>query len=312
MTNLLDGIELGTGTWQWGDNIWWNYGGDHGENDVREAFRASLNAGINLFDTAEIYGQGKSERLIGANWALERERDPDAAARVMIATKFAPLPFRLFKSQFRAALAASLDRLRVKSVDLYQIHWTYPITPEERWADALADALDAGQIRAAGVSNYNREQTIRAHHTLTLRGHGLTSNQLEYHLLNRKIETDGTFEACRERGIRVIAYSPLAMGLLTGKYTVENPPPGLRGWRFRSLLKRVPPLIDLMRRIGEAHGGKSPSQVALNWVICKGALPIPGAKNARHVQSNAGAAGWRLTDDEVAALDEMSARVMKG
>jgi len=116
-------------------------------------------------------------------------------------------------------------------------------------------------------------------------------------------------QAANERGVRIIAYSPLGKGLLSGKYTVENPPPGVRGRQSRSVLEKLPLLIDAMRAIGAAHGSKNPAQVAINWTICKGTLPIPGAKNAGQVQQNAGGAGWRLSDDEVAQLDALSARI---
>ena len=115
--------------------------------------------------------------------------------------------------------------------------------------------------------------------------------------------------ACREHNVRIIAYSPLGMGLLTGKYTAENPPPGFRGRQARKVLPKLPPLIEAVREIGETHGGKSPAQVALNWTICKGTLPIPGAKNAKQMEHNAGALGWRLIEDEVARLDEVSERI---
>lgn len=306
----LNAVEMGTGTWQWGDTIWWGYNRTHTQDDAIAAFEMSLDHHIPLIDTAEIYGQGKSEDIIGQALARERLRLDDRPR--YIATKFAPLPYRVTKAQFRAALKRSLERLRLPKVDLYQIHWTSPTSTEELWADALADALDAGMIGAAGVSNYNREQTIRSHHALTLRGHRLASNQVEYHLLKRDIEHDGTWAACRERGIEIIAYSPLAMGLLTGKYTPESPPPGLRGMKYRGMLVGVQPLIARMREIGAAHGDKTPAQVALNWVMRKGAIPIPGAKTAAHVKANAAALGWRLSDDDMAALDEISARVAKG
>ncbi len=303
----LDTLEMGTGTWQWGDAIWWGYNKTHTQDDAIAAFEMSLDHGVALIDTAEIYGQGKSEDIIGQALARERLRLDDRP--VYIATKFAPLPYRISKAQFRSALKNSLERLRLHKVDLYQIHWTFPTATEELWADALADAIDAGTIGAAGVSNYNREQIIRSHHTLDQRGHGLVSNQVEYHLLKRDIERNGTWDACRERGISIIAYSPLAMGMLTGKYTTENPPPGLRGRKYRKTLLELPPLIALMHEIGAKHGDKTPAQVALNWVMVKGAIPIPGAKNASQVKSNAGALGWRLSDDDVAALDEMSDRI---
>jgi aryl-alcohol dehydrogenase-like predicted oxidoreductase len=135
----------------------------------------------------------------------------------------------------------------------------------------------------------------------------LVSNQVQYNLLHREPERDGLLDLCRDLDITLIAYSPLAMGVLTGKYTPENPPSGIRGRRYkRQFLTQIQPLIALLVEIGQAHGGKIPAQVALNWLMCKGAVPIPGAKNARQAEENVGALGWRLADEEVAALDAAS------
>ncbi|NDJ62090.1 MAG: aldo/keto reductase [Chloroflexi bacterium] len=303
---LNGAVELGIGTWAWGDRLMWGFGGDYATDDVRAAFDATLAAGIALFDTAEVYGFGQSERLLGQ---FIRERASGDGPQPLIATKFAPLPWRFSGPQLIAALRGSLERLGAEQVALYQVHFPVPLPPipEEVWAAALADALDLGLTRAVGVSNYNRERTIRAHYVLARRGHALATNQVEYSLLERSIERDGTLDAARELGVTIIAYSPLGMGLLTGKYTAENPPPGPRGARYRQLLPKLPPLISALTEIGAAHGDKSPAQVALNWTICKGTLPIPGAKNAKQAEHNAGAVGWRLTADEVAQLDEISA-----
>jgi aryl-alcohol dehydrogenase-like predicted oxidoreductase len=132
----------------------------------------------------------------------------------------------------------------------------------------------------------------------------LASNQVHFSLLNREVEKNGTLARAKELGIRIIAYSPLEKGLLTGKYSSQNPPPGLRGSQYTDLLKKIPPVIKLLQEIGMSHSDKTVSQVALNWLICKGTLPIPGAKNIRQAELNAGGAGWKLTEEEVARLDE--------
>jgi aryl-alcohol dehydrogenase-like predicted oxidoreductase len=171
----------------------------------------------------------------------------------------------------------------------------------------MADAVEAGLIRAAGVSNYSADQMLRTHEVLAKRGVPLASNQVEYNLLNRSAERNGVLARCRELGVTLIAYSPLAKGLLTGKYTPENPPPGLRRRLFRAgHLAAVQPLIGLMREIG-----RSPSEVALNWLLSKGVVPIPGAKNARQAAENAAVLGWRLTADEVIALERASAALQR-
>jgi aryl-alcohol dehydrogenase-like predicted oxidoreductase len=192
----------------------------------------------------------------------------------------------------------------LKRIDLYQIHWPSAWVPVETWAEALADAVEAGLTRAVGVSNYSVDQMRRTHVVLAKRGVPLASNQVDYSLFERKPERTGLAAACRELGISLIAYSPLAMGLATGKYTPENPPKGFRGRKYdAAYLAAIQPIIAKLRELGEAHGGKTPAQVALNWLICKGAIPIPGAKNLKQLRDNTGALGWRLTNDEVAALD---------
>jgi aryl-alcohol dehydrogenase-like predicted oxidoreductase len=295
--------RLGIGAWAWGDRFYWGYGRGYQEDDILSAFQTSVNAGVNFFDTAEVYGQGQSERLLS-------QCVKTIAQPVIVATKFFPYPWRLSRSSLTGALHGSLKRLEIKSADLYQIHFPIPILTIESWASALADAVQAGLTRAVGVSNYNEEQMRRADLVLEKRGIPLASNQVDYSLLNRKIEKNRMLKTCRELNITLIAYSPLAQGVLSGKYTPDKPPSGVRGRRYnRAYLAKIQPLIQLLREIGRAHGGKTPSQVALNWVICKGAVPIPGAKNQRQAQDNCGALGWQLTGDEVAALDAASDQI---
>jgi len=290
---------LGLGAWQWGDRLLWGYGRDYTDADLRAAFDAALAAGVNFFDTAESYGGGRSERLLGE--FIRSSGNP-----VSVATKFMPYPWRLQRRHLVDKLRRSLERLGLPRVDLYQVHWPMPPRSIETWADALADAVEAGLTRAVGVSNFNVEQLRRAHATLARRGVALTSNQVEYSLLHRAPERNGLLAACRELNVTLIAYSPLAKGLLTGKYAPGHPPPGLRGRRWRGqALTSIQPLVARLREIGARHG-KTPSQVALNWLIYKGAVPIPGVKNAAQVQDNAGALGWSLKPDEVAVLDQAS------
>lgn len=294
---------VGLGAWAWGDRLYWSYGRGYSDQEVRAAFDISLQAGINWIDTAEAYGSGQSERLLGR--FVSESQTP-----VWVATKFMPFPWRLTKGALRRALQRSLDRLGLPRVDLYQIHWPFPPIPVETWADALADVVQDGLVQAVGVSNYNEDQMRRANAVLAKRGVPLASNQVSYSLLDRKVEQNGLMKACQELNISLIAYSPIAQGVLTGKYTPDRPLPGVRGRRYpRSLLERVQPLLRRMREIGQEHGGKTPSQVALNWVISKGGLPIPGAKNARQAEENAGALGWRLSQDEAADLDLLSEQV---
>ena len=188
-------------------------------------------------------------------------------------------------------------------IDLYQIHWRVPLLSDRAWLVDLAQAVDQGLVGAVGVSNYDARHLRRAHRVLGDLGVPLATNQVRYNLLERGPERSGLAETCQELQVRIIAYSPLAQGLLTGKYRRGHLPGGLRGLSARRHLARMPELIGRLQRIGQAHGGKSAAQVALNWLVRKGALPIPGAKTAEQARHNAGAAGWELTAAEVAALD---------
>jgi aryl-alcohol dehydrogenase-like predicted oxidoreductase len=298
-TKFLDGVEIGLGAWSWGDRVVWNYGHSHNDEDIKSAFDVTLESGINFIDSAEIYGQGRSERILGQ--LIKTTEKP-----VYVATKFFPLPWRIFPSSLESALRASLERLDLEKVDLYQIHWPFPPRSIEFWAEQLAKVQQLGLTRLVGVSNYDKNQMQRAFTVLAKHNVHLASNQVEYNLLNRKIEKNGLLARCQELGIRVIAYSPLAMGLLSGKYSVETPPPGMRARKYSKILLGIKPLIKLMTEIGQDLGGKTPAQIALNWTICKGTLPIPGAKNAHQSENNAGSIGWSLNDEQIKALDEAS------
>lgn len=290
---------IGVGCWAWGDNLFWEYGQGYGKADLRAAFKASLADGLTFFDTAEVYGLGNSERLLG-------EFVVESGAEVLIASKFFPLPWRLTGRQLIGALKRSLKRLGVPQIHLYQIHWPFPPVRIETWMNAMADAVEAGLINQIGVSNYSPQQTERAYRALESRGLHLASNQVRFSLLDRSPERSGLLQLCKDLGVTIIAYSPIAQGVLTGKYSPQNPPPPRRKVGPASLT-RLQPLLDEMRRIGIQHGNKTPVQVALNWCIAKGTLPIPGAKNEHQAHENAWALGWNLKEADVAKLDEISA-----
>jgi aryl-alcohol dehydrogenase-like predicted oxidoreductase len=296
---------LGTGTWSWGDSLYWGFGKGYGEQEIHEAFLASVRAGIDFFDTAEVYGFGKSEKFIGQ---FARAK----SAHIQVATKFFPMPWRVTRGQIVRALRGSLKRLDMARVDLYQIHWATPLLSVETMMDGMAESVEKGLTRAVGVSNFNAAQTRRAHAQLAKHNIPLASNQIEYSLLQRAPDFNGLTETCRELGVTVIAYSPLKYGMLTGKYTPNHLPGGARGRQFNAAyLARIQPLIAALQEIGETYGGKSPSQVALNWVMQRGALPIPGAKTVKQLNENAGALGWNLSADDVARLSEMSAGIFR-
>ena len=296
------GIEvtpMGFGTWAWGDSIFWGYGKDYGEMDLRLAFQAAVNNGITFLDTAEVYGLGKSEELIG-------KFIKETNATTQIATKYMPLPWRFRAEDVANAVTASLKRLKMPSVDLYQVHFPFPsFLSQEGLMNALADEVQQGRIKAVGVSNYSAEQLREAHRVLARRGVPLAVNQVRYSLITREIETNGVLAAARELGVTILAYSPLAQGLLTGKYTMSNPPTGARSFdkRFQTAgLIKLQPVLDKLNELGEKYS-KTPAQVALNWLICQpGVIPIPGIKTAAQVDQNAGAMGWELSETDAIEL----------
>lgn len=296
-TRFLHAIEMGLGAWQWGDRVIWGYGQGYTDKEIREAFDASLNLGVRFVDTAEIYGRGYSERLLGK---FLKETDQP----VLVATKFFPWPWKIMKGFIPRALKGSLERMGLEAVDLYQVHWSSPLMSPETMMEGMVECVKRGWTRTVGVSNFGQSKMLRAYSTLAQHGIPLASNQVHYSLLSREVEKNGTLARCKELGIRLIAYSPLEKGLLTGKYSSENPPPGVRANQYAEMLKKLPPVLKLLQEIGMNHGDKTISQVSLNWLICKGALPIPGAKNGLQAEQNAGGAGWKLTEEEVAKLDE--------
>lgn len=298
---------LGIGAWSWGDQGVWGYGGydkEFTDASIEAAFQAAVKSGVTFFDTAEVYGEGRSEELLGQLLRGLPAADRTAA---VVASKFYPvdprtsLPRLNLPGDLITALDASRRRLGVDRIDLYQIHAPLVAAAPEAVGDALVEAILSGRCKAVGVSNYALDELLPLQRRLERRGLSLASNQVEYSLLRQLPETSGLLSACRDMGIGTIAYSPLAMGRLTGKYSAANRP---KGTRFFSNypMDKIEPLLSAMREIGERHGGKTPAQVALNWLMCKGAIPIPGAKNAKQAADNAGALGWRLGPEEVDRL----------
>lgn len=302
---------LGVGTWAWGDRGVWGMGGydaDLDEKAIRGAWEASIDAGVTLFDTAEVYGGGESERIIGRALA-------ETAAKgdgVFVATKFFPSPLKLnVRVALRDALNRSLERLGLDAVDLYQLHGPVSLRSHAALAEVLAAVYEEGLVRSVGVSNYSIREMNSIHRQLARRGVELASNQIEFSPLRRRPETGGLLDTCRQLGVVPLAYSPLGQGRLTGKYSASNPPPGNRSFSAFPM-ERIDPIVDVLRVVGDrseedsAVSPRTPSQVVLRWLIQKGAVPIPGAKNADQARQNAGALGWSLSDAEMAAIDAVA------
>jgi len=298
---------IAVGAWAWGERRYWGYGDRFGPKEVVDAFVASADAGVELFDTAEVYGDGESEKILG--WMAQKRGGP-----IAVATKFGLLPGRDARFIPRA-LDTSLKRLRLSRVDLYQIHW-----PDRTMASidalmgGLAAAVTDGKARAVGVSNFNASEMRDAHAALARHGVPLASNQVRYSLLDRAPEADGVLDACRALGVTLLAYSPLAQGILTGKYAPGRAPAGPRAGHPEfadAELAEAAPLVGLLGEIGAAHAGARPEQVALAWLLAKGVVPIAGAKTGEEARINAGAMALALAPGEVEALDRASERWRK-
>ena len=285
---------VGFGTWQWGSREW-GWGRNYGKKEVFESFQRALEVDINFIDTAEIYGRGKSEQLIGE--AIKGHRD-----EVVIATKVCPFNLtsgRLFRSADRSA-----QRLGVDVIDLYQIHWPNPLLPIRNTMRTMKKLIRLGKVRSVGVSNFNLTKTKAAQKSLS--PVDLASNQVKYNLLDRQIETD-LLPYAQSSHVTIIAYSPLAHSLLTRRYSPKSKPTSLVQTvnpRFSSHnLARMNSMHQVLATIANAHC-KTSSQVALNWLISKpNVVAIPGSKRPEHVADSAGAVDWRLTESEVEKLE---------
>lgn len=282
---------IGIGTWAWGDSSTWGYKGydsSFNDNTLKEAFMHAVERSVNFWDSAEVYGYGRSETLLGEfikDYNTQNQNNPKAV-KFAVATKFLPVPWRLTQGSLHSALDGSIQRLG-RNPELYQVHGpAFSLRKVETWAEALAEDYKKGKIGDVGVSNYNADQVRRTHAALAKHGIPLISNQVEFSLLRNNIMVNGLLDTCKELGVTVIAYSPLGMGRLTGKYNTKNPPPGNR--RFGNIdMKDLEVLIEKLKSIGDHHG-KTPAQVAVNWCICKGTIPIVGVKNKNQVDENLG------------------------
>ena len=310
--SMLQVPRMGVGAMTWGDPkglarfhpAKTAYGGSHGFEEEKRALEVSLAAGVNLFDTAAMYSGGAAERRLG-ELALDQD--------VIIASKY-PSGFSFRAEDFPKELEASLARLGRSCIDLYQHHFPSNRISIPKLMDRLADAVEVGKVKAVGVSNHSAEQMREAHAALAKRGIPLASNQVEYSLLHRQPEANGILDTCRELGITLIAYSPLAGAALTGKYSATKKAGGLR--RFlpnfsRRAMQALQPVMQLLHQIGDRYS-KTPSQVALRWLIENPlVLPIPGAKNGKQASENAGALSFSLTPEEVEALRQATGSWIK-
>jgi aryl-alcohol dehydrogenase-like predicted oxidoreductase len=288
--------KIGLGAWQFGSREW-GYGESYASDETRAIVRRALDLGVTLFDTAEIYGFGRSERLLGEALGEDRER-------IFLATKIFPLMPAAPVVEQRAV--ASANRLGAHHLDLYQVHQPNPVVRDGTTMRGMRALQQVGLVGEVGVSNYSLGRWQAAQQAL---GRRVLSNQVSYSLADRKPEKD-LLEYAESHERIVIAYSPLAQGLLSGKYHRGNRPANrVRAFSplFRPAnLDRASGLIAALREVADAHSA-TPAQVALAWVIHHPAVvAIPGASSVQQVESNAAAAEIDLTDAEYQALTAAS------
>lgn len=306
---------IGLGCWQFSKrgNAAGKYWPFLKDDLILDIIRVSLEGGINWFDTAELYGQGASEKILAKSLVALGKKPGD----VLIATKWWPM--------FRRAsniIKTIDDRLACLSpfpIDLYQVHQPYGFSSEVKEMEAMAKLVQSKKISHVGVSNFSASKMRSAWETLRKSGISLLSNQVQYSLLKRKIETNGVLDTAKELGITIIAYSPLAQGLVTGKF--HDNPELLKNIGFRKYssrfkpkgLEKSRPVTDLVKKLAIKYES-TPSQVALNWLIHfhgDTVVAIPGATKSSHAEENTGAMKFRLSSDDMRLLDEVSSGFKK-
>lgn len=310
----IEVTAVGLGCWQFsaGKGLAGKYWEAIRQPIVDQVVEASLAGGINWFDTAEMYGNGASERALAA--ALKRSGK--ANGDVIIATKWWPI-FRTAGS-IKSTIQQRLSYLAPFAIDLHQVHNPMSFSSVESEMDAMADLMEDGKIRAVGVSNFGAARMHRANAALARRGIALASNQVKYSLLDRHVESNGTLAAAKDMGVTLIAYSPLEQGLLTGKYHQQpgliGKRPGPRKWMksFRAQgLERSRPLIEELAKVALAHGATA-GQIALAWLyqFSPNVVVIPGASRIEQAVENRGALELQLSPDELDRIDHLSRRFM--
>lgn len=289
---------VGFGAWQAGRAGW---GEDYSDHDVIEAMKYALSEGINYIDTAMVYGDGHSEEIVGSAISDFDRED------IVIATKVNP-PHLTHDAILRSC-ENSIRRMNCDYIDLYQLHWPDESVPIKESISAMEKLVDSGKVRYIGLCNYYGKEFEEAFESA--KKHEIISNQLRYNLIQRQVETD-PYPAMKKLGVDMIAWSPIAKGLLSGKYNPESLPNDRirsRDVLFRpENVKKLMPVLDKVKEIAERNV-KSMVQVSLNYLLCKNALVIPGIKRKSQIIDCIGSAGWKLSEREIAELDDVSSRV---
>lgn len=292
--------KIALGAWSWGagaaggDQV---FGNHLFEAELKPVFEKAMECGLNLWDTAAVYGEGTSERILGS-FVKDVRRDS-----VILSTKFTPQIASSSPDAMQEMIDGSKERLHTDVIDVYWIHNPMDV---EKWTPDLIPLAKSGQIKTIGVSNHNLAEIKRANEILAAEGLKVSAVQNHYSLLHRSSERAGILDYCKENGITFYSYMVLEQGALTGRYSEENPfPEGTgRGEAYNSYLKELTALIDELKIIGTRFDA-SPAQVATAWAIAKGTLPIIGVTKVRQVEEAAKAAQIELTADEINRLERL-------
>ena len=292
--------KIALGAWSWGagaaggDQV---FGNHLFEEELKPVFEKAMECGLNLWDTAAVYGEGTSERILG-NFVKDVRRNS-----VILSTKFTPQIAGSSPDAMQEMIDGSKERLHTDVIDVYWIHNPMDI---EKWTPDLIPLAKSGQIKTIGVSNHNLMEIKRANEILAAEGLKVSAVQNHYSLLHRSSERAGILDYCKENGITFYSYMVLEQGALTGRYSEENPfPEGSgRAEAYNTHLKELTALIDELKIIGTRFDA-SPAQVATAWAIAKGTLPIIGVTKVRQVEEAAKAAQIELTADEISRLERL-------
>lgn len=295
--------KLALGAWSWGTG---NAGGDAvfgnhlSEEDLKPVFDKALEWGLNLWDTAPVYGDGSSEKILGSFIRDIDRRD------IIISTKFTPHIAGNSPNAAREMLEGSLKRLNTDHIDVYWIHNPNDV---ERWTPMLIPLAKDGLIKSIGVSNHNLAEIKRVQEILGAEGLRLSAVQNHYSLLHRSSESAGILRHCKENGITFYSYMVLEQGALTGKFDLDHPFPegSSRAKTYNGMLTEIETLIAEMRHIGERHSA-SPAQIAIAWARSKGTLPIIGVTKVSQAEEAAKTAEIVLADEEISAVEELADR----
>lgn len=307
----LQVTPIGLGCWQFSKqkNLAGKFWPVLEDDLIEKVVSLSLEGGINWFDTAEIYGNGASEKAL-SKALLAAGQNP---GKVFIASKWWPM-FR-FASNIPKTIDKRIKALSPFPIDLYQVHQPWGFSNEKAEVSAMADLFDRELIKSIGVSNFSAKQMKNSWETLDMRRIPLASNQVPYSLLDRRIESNGVMKLAKKLGITIIAYSPLAQGLVTGKF--HDNPGLLKNIGFRKYnsqfkpagLEKSLPVVKLVKELATKYNA-TPAQVSLNWLIHfhgETVVAIPGATKEIHVKENTGAMSFRLSDEDMDKLDKVSA-----